>query len=145
MDMAPRRLAAVGLALVLIAGVGFGIVTSIHSGGSSGSPAPQLVTLHGLIGSEKAPFFADQAVKDELLKGGFIVNVQTAGSRQIAQADLSQQDFAFPAGIPAGSKIKADHAGSTTYQPFYTPMAIASWKPIGAEHPASTFRKRKSG
>jgi hypothetical protein len=128
--MAPRRLAAIGLAVVLILGVGFGIITSIHAGGSSGSPAPQVVTLHGLIGSEKAPFFADQSVKDALLKGGFIVDVQTAGSRQIAQADLSQQDFAFPAGIPAGSKIKADHAGSTTYQPFYTPMAIATWKPI---------------
>ena len=132
MEVAPRRLAAIGLALVLIAGVGFGIATSIHPGGSSGSPAPQVVTLSGLIGSEKAPFFADQRVKDALLKGGFVVNVQTAGSRQIAQADLSKYDFAFPAGIPAGSKIKSSHAGSTTYQPFYTPMAIATWKPIVA-------------
>jgi len=129
-DTTPRRLAAIGLAVVLIVGVGIGIATSIHLGGSSGSPAPQVVTLNGLIGSEKAPFFADQRVKDALLKGGFIVNVQTAGSRQIAQADLSNEDFAFPAGIPAGSEIKNSHPGSTTYQPFYTPMAIATWKPI---------------
>ena len=130
MELMPRRIAAIALAVVLIVGVGIGIATSVHAGGSAPSPTNQVVTLQGLIGSEKAPFFADQRVKDALLKGGFIVNVQTAGSRQIAQADLSKQDFAFPAGIPAGSKIKADHAGSTAYQPFYTPMAIATWKPI---------------
>jgi hypothetical protein len=129
-ETTPRRLAAIGLAIVLIVGVSIGIVTSIRGSGSSASPAPQAVTLQGLIGSEKAPFFADQRVKDALLRGGFVVNVQTAGSRQIAQADISKYDFAFPAGIPAGSKIKTDHAGSTAYQPFYTPMAIATWKPI---------------
>jgi hypothetical protein len=129
-NMAPRRLAAIGLAIVLIVGVSIGIVTSIKVGGSSGSPAPEVVTLNGLIGSEKLPFFQDQRVIDALKAGGFIVNVTTAGSRQIAQADLSKYDFAFPAGIPAGAKIKNDHAGSATYQPFYTPMAIASWKPI---------------
>ena len=125
MDMAPRRLAAIGLAVVLIIGVGFGIVTSIHTG-----PSVATVSVSGLIGSEKLPFFQDQRVVDALKAGGFIVNVKTAGSRQIAQADLSKVDFAFPAGIPAGTKIKNDHAGSTAYQPFYTPMAVASWKPI---------------
>jgi len=124
-DMAPRRLAAIGLAVVLIIGVGFGIVTSIHTG-----PSVATVSVSGLIGSEKLPFFQDQRVVDALKAGGFIVNVKTAGSRQIAQADLSKVDFAFPAGIPAGTKIKNDHAGSTAYQPFYTPMAVASWKPI---------------
>jgi hypothetical protein len=98
--MAPRRLAAIGLAIVLIVGVSIGIATSIHVGGSS----PQ-VTVSGLIGSEKLPFFQDQRVIDALKAGGFTVNVKTAGSRQTAQADLSTYDLAFPAGIPAGSKI----------------------------------------
>jgi hypothetical protein len=121
----PRRAASIGLALLLIAGVGYGIVTSIHAGSSTPT-----VTLSGLIGSEKLPFFQDQEVIDAFARGGFVVNVRTAGSRQIALSDLSQQDFAFPAGVPAAQKIKNDHAGSTIYQPFYTPMAVASWKPI---------------
>src|SRR6185312_12420049 len=37
---------------------------------------------------------------------------------------------AFPAGVPSAEKIRLDHAGSKAVVPFYTPMAIASWKPI---------------
>lgn len=125
MTSSPRRIAAIALALVLIVGVGFGIVSSIQS---SLGPAP--VTLVGLIGSEKAPFFADDRVNAALKRGGFIVKVSTAGSRQIAAADLSKDDFAFPAGAPAGDKIRTDHPGSQAFVPFYTPMAIATWKPI---------------
>ncbi|MEJ7697308.1 MAG: hypothetical protein WKF78_11985 [Candidatus Limnocylindrales bacterium] len=53
-DAEPRRLAAVGLAIVLIIGVGYGILSSARE--ALGPPA---VTLHGLIGSEKLPFFSD--------------------------------------------------------------------------------------
>lgn len=126
MNTTPRRVASVVLALLLIVGVGLGIATSIHTGPST----PATVTLSGLIGSEKQPFFEDQKVIDALARGGFVVKVQTAGSREIANSDLSKQDFAFPAGVPAAQEIKNDHPGSTIYQPFYTPMAIASWKPI---------------
>jgi hypothetical protein len=125
MTSSPRRIAAIALAIVLIVGVGFGIVSSIQS---SLGPAP--ITLVGLIGSEKAPFFADDRVNAALKRGGFIVKVSTAGSRQIAAADLSKDDFAFPAGAPAGDKIRTDHPGSQAFVPFYTPMAIATWKPI---------------
>ena len=95
MTSSPRRIAAIALAVVLIIGVGFAIISSV---GSSLGPAP--VTLTGLIGSEKAPFFADDRVNAALKRGGFIVKVSTAGSRQIAEADLSKDDFAFPAGRP---------------------------------------------
>ena len=125
MTSSPRRIAAIVLALVLIVGVGFGIVSSIQ-----GSLGPAPITLVGLIGSEKGPFFADDRVNAALKRGGFIVKVSTAGSRQIAGADLSKDDFAFPAGAPAGDKIRTDHPGSQAFVPFYTPMAIATWKPI---------------
>jgi hypothetical protein len=121
----PRRLVAIGLALVLIVGVGYGIVSS-----ASQALGPSPVTLHGLIGSEKGPFFADVRVAAALKRGGFIVDVATAGSRQIAEQDLKGQDFAFPAGVPAAAKIRQDHQGSQAFVPFYTPMAIATWKPI---------------
>jgi hypothetical protein len=125
MSQSPRRLAAIGLAIILIIGVGYGILSSARQ-----ALGPGAVTLHGLIGSEKAAFFADPRVVSALKRGGFVVNVSTAGSRQIALADLSKQDFAFPAGVPAAEKIRVDHAGSKATVPFYTPMAIASWKPI---------------
>jgi hypothetical protein len=125
MTQNPRRIAAVGLAILLIIGVGYGILSSARE--ALGPPA---VAVHGQIGSEKAPFFADARVAAALKRGGFVVTVSTKGSRQIAATDLSKEDFAFPAGVPAAEKIRADHAGSKAVVPFYTPMAIATWKPI---------------
>jgi hypothetical protein len=125
MNADPRRLGAVALAIVLIVGVGYGIVSSI-----SRSVGPGPVALHGLIGSEKDPFFHDARVVAALKRGGFQVDTSTSGSRAIANADLSKVDFAFPAGAPAGDKIRADHPGSKAVVPFYTPMAIATWGPI---------------
>jgi hypothetical protein len=127
MTQDPRRLAAIGLAILLILGVGYGIISSARE-----SLGPGAVTLHGLIGSEKAPFFQDPRVIAALKRGGFIVNVSTAGSRQIAESDLSKEAFAFPAGVPAAQKISQEHAGSKAFVPFFTPMAIATWKPIVA-------------
>jgi hypothetical protein len=136
----PRRIAAIGLAVLLIVGVGYGILSSARN---ALGPAP--VALHGLIGSEKDPFFKDPRVIAALKRGGFNVAVSTAGSRQIAGADLSREDFGFPAGVPAAEKIRRDHAGSKAFVPFYTPMAVATWKPIvdllssaGVVHTAGT-------
>ena len=124
-NQSPRRLAAIGLAVLLIIGVGYGIISSARD-----ALGPGAVTVSGLIGSEKAPFFSDARVVAALKRGGFVVATSTAGSRQIAGADLSQKDFAFPAGVPSAEKIRLDHAGSKAVVPFYTPMAIATWKPI---------------
>jgi hypothetical protein len=125
MTQSPRRIAAIGLAVLLIIGVGYGILSSARD---ALGPAP--VALHGLIGSEKDPFFKDPRVAAALKRGGFLVTVSTAGSRQIAAADLSKEDFGFPAGVPAAEKIRRDHGGSKAFVPFYTPMAVATWKPI---------------
>jgi hypothetical protein len=125
MNQGPRRLVAVGLAIILIIGVGYGILSSARE-----ALGPGAVTLNGLIGSEKEPFFRDARVINALKRGGFVVHVSTAGSRQIANRDLSGIDFGFPAGVPAAEKIRRDHAGSKAFQPFFTPMAIGTWKPI---------------
>ncbi|HYM84881.1 MAG TPA: hypothetical protein VEY67_12095 [Candidatus Dormibacteraeota bacterium] len=123
----PRRLVAVLLAIVLLVGVGAGILASVRD-----RLAPATVTVRGLIGSEKQPFFSDARVIAALKRGGFVAEVSTAGSRQIALADLSKQDFAFPAGGPAAERIRRDHPGSVVVVPFFTPMTIATWKPIVA-------------
>jgi hypothetical protein len=124
-NQSPRRLAAIGLAVLLIIGVGYGIISSARD-----ALGPGAVAVSGLIGSEKAPFFSDARVIAALKRGGFVVTTSTAGSRQIAGADLSQKDFAFPAGVPSAEKIRLDHTGSKAVVPFYTPMAIATWRPI---------------
>jgi hypothetical protein len=124
-NVAPRRLAALGLAAILVVGVGIGIITSV-----AGRLGPTDVQVHGLIGSEKGPFFADARVIKALERGGFSVTVAPAGSRQIAGMDLSKEDFVFPAGAPAAEKIRREHTGTSAVVPFFTPMAIASWRPI---------------
>lgn len=90
-----------------------------------------LTVVHGVIGSEKQPFFNDPDVQAVFHRNGLDVQVDTAGSRAIATTvDLSHYDFAFPAGVPAGQKIKTDKKAAATYVPFFTPMAVATFKPI---------------
>ena len=125
------RILGIGLAVVLAIGVIAAIGISYAQ--SHSSPATKLVTVRGVIGSEKLPFFQDSGVIAEFHANGYDVQVDTAGSRQIATSvDLSRYDFAFPAGEPAGIKIAQDHHAKATYVPFFTPMAIASFKTIAA-------------
>lgn len=124
------RLLGIGLAVVLAIGVVAAIVISYTQ--NHRTPTANLTVVHGVIGSEKLPFFQDPAVIAEFNAHGYDVRVDTAGSRQIATSvDLSKYDFAFPAGQPAGIKIQQDHHAKTTYIPFFTPMAIATFTPIG--------------
>jgi hypothetical protein len=88
-------------------------------------------TVRGLVGSEKQPFFQDPRVQAALRRNGLDVQVQKAGSREIATSfDLSEYDFGFPAGVPAAEKLRREQNISTSYNVFFTPMAIATWRPI---------------
>ena len=124
------RILGIGLAAVLAVGV---LVAIIVSYSQSHTPAStKVVTVHGVIGSEKLPFFQDPDVMAEFRARGYDVQVDTAGSRQIATTvDLSKYDFAFPAGQPAAVKIQQDHKAKAVYVPFFTPMAIATFVTIG--------------
>ena len=124
------RVLGIGLAVILAMGVLAAIVISFTQR-QGGSPA-HVVTVHGVIGSEKLPFFQDSDVIREFKASGYDLQVDTAGSRQIATTvDLSRYDFAFPAGQPAALKIQQDHKAKAVYVPFYTPMAIATFTVIG--------------
>ena len=125
-----RRTVGIVLAALLAVGVIVAIVVS--AGGGDDDPGSQdVVAVRGVIGSEKAPFFADRRVQAEFRKHGLKVEVDTAGSRSIATTvDLSKYDFAFPSGVPAAAQLKTKSGASTTYTVFYTPMVIASWQPI---------------
>ncbi|MFB4279970.1 hypothetical protein ACBJ59_32100 [Nonomuraea sp. MTCD27] len=121
-----KRWIGVILAAVLVGVAVVAIVT-----GNRGEPEAALV--RGVIGSEKKPFFDDPRVKAAFAKHGLRVEVDTAGSRQIVtDVDLSRYAFAFPSSVPAAERIKRDRGATTTYSPFYSPMAVATFEPIAA-------------
>lgn len=122
-----RRILAPVLALLLLSGVGLALYDSM----SEQMSLRERITITGLIGSEKEAFFADPRVQEALAKHGLEVKVEKAGSRQIATAfDLSKYDFAFPGGQPAADKILQLVGKRPTFTPFFTPMVVASWRPI---------------
>lgn len=132
--MEPRKLIGPLLALVVAAGVAGGIYLSAQRKtveDRAQSEAAQLVTLRGLIGSEKEGFFSDPRVVETLRKHGLAAQIEKVGSRAIAQrSDLKNYDFGFPAGAPAGIKLQQAVKARQTFNPFFTVMAVASWKPL---------------
>ncbi len=122
-----RKYFASVVSLLLLAGVGI----AIYFSASEQSIHRHTATVRGLIGSEKMPFFSDPEVIAALRQQGLQVTVEKAGSRQIAlRSDLTQYDFAFPAGVPAAEKIQRERGVHKAHPIFYSPMAIASWKRI---------------
>jgi hypothetical protein len=115
------------LLIVLILGVGAGIFFSVKDRVA----VRNTVTVRGLIGSEKEEFFHDPRVIEALQRGGVRVEVEKAGSRQIAtNYNVKDYDFVFPAGIPAAEKVRRENGISKSYDVFYSPMVVASWQPI---------------
>jgi hypothetical protein len=133
-----RKFVAPALAVLLLAGVGGGIWLSHHqlSDGSQARSAAlgqpgQPIQLKGLIGSEKEDFFADPKVQQALLAQGLTVTVEKAGSRAIAgRYDASRYDFGFPSGSPAAGALQRQAKAAAVFNPFYTPIVLASWRPI---------------
>ncbi len=129
-----KRVAGLALAAILAVGVVLAVALGSRGGGAqtpsaTSGQAPTVV--RGVIGSEKKPFFDDPRVKAAFAAKGYDVQVDTAGSRQIATAvDLTKYDFAFPGSVPAADRIKRDRKVAATYSPFYSPMAIATFQPI---------------
>ncbi len=103
------------------------------TGGSENNTATStsVITVHGVVGSEKLAYFGDPKVIDALAKHGLRVQVEPAGSRQIATSvNLGKYDFAFPSSEPAAETILRERNLTTKYTPFSSPMAIATFKPI---------------
>ncbi|MGY0499022.1 three-helix bundle dimerization domain-containing protein [Nocardia sp. FBN12] len=137
-EQATRRLSrravvplSVGAAVV-VAGVVAGVV--LLPGGAD-APAATVATpatvVRGVVGSEKMSFFADERVVQVLADNGIQVQVEPAGSRQIATTvDLGAFDFAFPSSIPAAERIQRQRNITTKYTPFSSPIAIATYRPI---------------
>ena len=130
----PQRLFGPLLLAVLAAGVVFAIFVSnrqAQQAASISAAQRQMVTVSGVAGSEKIPFLTDPQVVDALRKHDIDLHVEAVGSREMAtRGDLKTYDFAFPAGVPGARKIMQVTGVKKSYSPFFTPMIIASWRPI---------------
>jgi len=136
-----RRVLALAVAALLVVGVAAAIYVAAGGGGKQ-----KVVTVTGLSGSEKLPFFQDKRVVSRLHSLGFDVQTEPAGSREIAtKFDLTKYDFAFPAGLPAAQQIKDRFKTLPPYSVFYTPMVIASFKPIAGILAANGMAARENG
>lgn len=138
----PRNILAPLLAGILLIGVGVAVWLSF----SEQQASWKHVEITGYTGSENLGFFRDPATIERLDKLGFTVHARKAGSREIATSiDLSQVDFVMPSGVPAAEKIRATRKTPSPTQPFYSVMAIASWKPIAEILVANGFAEKREG
>jgi len=133
-----RKFVAPALVVLLLAAVGGGIwysnnrVTDERTAQDTARiEQGRQVSVRGLIGSEKEPFFADPRVQKALAAQGITVTVEKAGSRAIAaRYDASKYDFGFPSGAPAAAHLRQQAKAANVFDTFYTPMVLASWRPI---------------
>ncbi|NUT46576.1 MAG: hypothetical protein HOV94_04535 [Saccharothrix sp.] len=125
-----KRRLSIGLAVVLSAAVVAVVVWGRSDDAEGGAPG-ELITVRGVIGSEKLAFFSDRRVVDAFAAHGLRVEVDTAGSRQLATSvDLAEYAFAFPSSSPAAQRIQRDRKTTAAYTPFQSPMAVATFEPI---------------
>ncbi|GAA3464671.1 hypothetical protein ACFFSW_28585 [Saccharothrix longispora] len=123
-----KRRLSIGSAVLLLVAV-VAVVVWDGPGDARGGGGP--TTVRGVIGSEKLAFFRDPRVVERFAAHGLSVEVDTAGSRQIATSvDLGGYAFAFPSSSPAAQKIQRDRGTTAGYTPFQSPMAVASFEPV---------------
>ena len=136
------------LLVLLIAGVSIAVYMSSsqqRQQRAAQRAASAVVTVTGLIGSEKQIYLTDPRVLDVLRRNGIDLKVETVGSREMAtRPDLKNYDFAFPAGVPGATKIMQVTGVKRSVSPFFTPMTIASWKPIADILIANGIVKREN-
>ena len=106
MNSTAKRTIGIILAVALVGGIAaaifFGRQGHSTSANSTSGSDKNLTLVTGVIGSEKAPFFADPQVQKIFRQHGLNVQVTTAGSRQIATTvNLKNVDFVFPSSAPA--------------------------------------------
>ncbi|MFI6642049.1 hypothetical protein [Streptomyces sp. NPDC050504] len=126
-----RRISAIALAALLLAGVVVAVLVGRSNGGTANDGDGRRAatkTVRGLIGSEKSEFFADPAVVKALAAKGYTVRTEPSGSWAMEQNPVRGYDFAFP-----GSKAPADeiqqkakaNKGAPT-RPFYSPLVVVA-------------------
>ncbi|MDF6044510.1 substrate-binding domain-containing protein [Streptomyces sp. JH14] len=140
-----RRIVGIVLAVLLIGGV----AAAVAAGRNSRDTSTATKTVRGVIGSEKAEFFADPEVVKALAARGFTVKTETSGSWAMDQLSLKGYDFAFP-----GSKAPADELQRRStvkggpIRPFYSPLVVVAHRSAAqvlADNGLAALSNRSSG
>jgi hypothetical protein len=118
-----RRIAGIVLAVLLIGGV----VAAVVAGREGRDNSTATKTVRGVIGSEKAEFFADPAVVKAFAAKGYTVRTETSGSWAMEGLDLKGYDFAFPSSqAPADALAGKFHVRQPLPRPFYSPLVVVA-------------------
>ncbi|MFB8180190.1 hypothetical protein ACFC8N_29965 [Streptomyces sp. NPDC055966] len=118
-----RRIAGIVLAVLLIGGAVAAAVAGRH-GDDKGTATK---TVRGVIGSEKADFFATPDVVKALAAQGCTVQVESSGSWAMEGLGLKGYDFAFPSGqAPADAPAAKCHAQEPLPRPFCSPLVVVA-------------------
>ncbi|MDT0434396.1 MULTISPECIES: substrate-binding domain-containing protein [Streptomyces] len=118
-----RRIAGIVLAVLLVGGV----VAAVVAGRDSGDTGTATKTVRGVIGSEKAEFFADPDVVKALATEGWTVKAETSGSWAMEGLDLKGYDFAFPSSqAPADALAAKFRVREPLPRPFYSPLVVVA-------------------
>jgi hypothetical protein len=111
------------LAVLLIGGVAYAVVAG-REGQDQGTATK---TVQGVIGSEKAEFFADPSVVEALATHGFTVRTETSGSWAMDEQALRGKDFAFPSSKAPADALRPDPAVTGgPIRPFYSPLVVVA-------------------
>ncbi|RBM07359.1 hypothetical protein DEH69_25285 [Streptomyces sp. PT12] len=111
--------------MLLLAGVGAAVVVGRDTGGEGDGGGGGQATVSGVIGSEKAEFFADPEVVAALADEGLTVRAQPVGSWAMDDVDLEGYDFAFPSSQGPADALRADHGDvGAPLRPFYSPLVV---------------------
>ncbi|MEU5218826.1 hypothetical protein AB0G79_21875 [Streptomyces sp. NPDC020807] len=128
-----RRILGIVLAVLLLGGVAAVLVTGGDK--DTGTATKTVRTVRGVIGSEKAEFFADPRVVKALAAKGFTVTSETSGSWDMEELPLDGYDFAFPSSKGPADELRAkarvrskpaDAAATTPLRPFYSPLVVVA-------------------
>ncbi|MFI9615617.1 hypothetical protein ACIHCM_28735 [Streptomyces sp. NPDC052023] len=118
-----RRISGIVLAVLLIGGV----VAAVVAGRDNGDQSTATKTVRGVVGSEKAEFFADPQVVDALAAKGYTVKTEPSGSWAMEDLDLKGYDFAFPSSTaPADALADKYRAQKPLPRPFYSPLVVVA-------------------
>ncbi|MFG3659953.1 hypothetical protein [Streptomyces sp. NPDC047706] len=118
-----RRISGIVLAVLLIGGV----VAAVVAGRDNGDRGTATKTVRGVVGSEKAEFFADPQVVDALAAKGYTVRTEPSGSWAMEDLDLKGYDFAFPSSTaPADALAGKYRARKPLPRPFYSPLVVVA-------------------
>ncbi|MFC8670503.1 MULTISPECIES: hypothetical protein [Streptomyces] len=124
-----RRIVAIVLAVFLIGGVAAAVV----AGREKQDKSTATKTVLGVIGSEKAEFFADPDVVKALAAKGYTLKTETSGSWAMEGLDLKGYDFAFPSSQAPADELAAKYdVRQPLPRPFYSPLVVVAHRSAAA-------------